>query len=275
MIFDFSTGIKKNDNIKLISFCDWTIDYEITMHQKRQASRLEKKSIKKQNAILLKSDYIFSLFPNSTDFMKKQLSNVYYVGNGINSEVNYNVSNAIKNRYENNNILFIGRNTYQKGLNTLVDAVIELNDRFGTNYHLNIVGNLQEYRNESSYVKYYGYLDKDVEEQSRIYDELLKSSKLFVNVNDNWIGAQSLLEALYNRIPVIINKNDDLINMFGENIDFGFWSGNNKDDVKDKLLDFNNLSFDKYNLFSLNAYKVSQPYSWENVVKKMKKIIES
>ncbi len=275
--FDFSNSIADlaENKAKSLMFCDWTIEYKIKNLEKREPTELELKHIKTQEETLKHSDWIITIFPNSYDYLKEKYPNItYYLGNVINSFVeNWDLNIITKARIENNNIIFIGKEKYKDSLLSLLRAVESYNASGNKKYYIHLIGMKKSEVPHSEYLTCYGYLNKNDEEERNTYYDLIKNSKFLVNTNDNWVGASSIIEAMYYGLPVIINPNDDLIKTFSENIDFGIYCDNNDKNILNAIKKIDCLPYNEYLAWCQNAQKAVKDFTWDSYIEKVLNII--
>lgn len=219
VVFDYS-HITKQTDIPTVMLCDWTIEYYIEEHLKRNATWFERRLIQKQYKKMALADAIITLFPCSF----KNINNIfpdktYYFGHIVNALEPY--EDLVADKFITKNILFIGRPAYSKGAQTLIDAVLHHNNMVENDnlWHLDIIG--MERKDISNpcpkYCHCWGYLNKSIPEQKEKYYTLLKYASVLVNTTAVWNGASSLMEALYYGTPIIVSKNPEILEMIGEN----------------------------------------------------------
>ena len=267
LCFDYSNIYRSNTSEKIYTmFCDWTIEYEIEEHQKRKAILLERNMIKKQEEAMSKADLIISLFPNVTEKLKLRFgdSKVKYLGNVINSD-KCDSSSALDAHLNSNHILFIGRKAYKQGAISLIKAIQKYNQIKNKKIFIDIIGmKPDDVGINDNNISYYGYLNKQVSTQKDIYYNLISKAKCIVNTTENWMGASSIIEAMYWQTPVIINPTSDIIKTFGNNIEFGFYCYRNDPNEILKYIDkIMSLSDDEYILMCKNARKSVSNFTWE------------
>lgn len=283
LFFDYSHSLKENCNLKVVLFCDWTIEYEIEHHQNRTPNYWEQKAIKRQYEHMERADCIITLFPNVYTQLVKQFGSnkVFYLGNVINAEINkdIDVANTVELHRASNRILMIGRKAYKSGLVQLAKAVKIYNSgkSIQDELYIDVVGMTEKETGlVDSHIIYYGYLNKNNPEQKKIYYNLIKNAKLICNTTENWIGASSIIEAMYWRLPVIINPTEDIYKTFGRDIKFGrYVCRNDAVEIHAALEWLFKLDRAAYEKLCEAAYKAVKDFTWEGYVERVVKTIES
>jgi glycosyltransferase involved in cell wall biosynthesis len=144
-----------------------------------------------------------------------------------------------------------------------------------TEIRLNVIGNIELPMKKPEFVHLYGYLSKDLDEKYKIYTDLIKNAKALVNINEGWAGAQSILEGMYYRLPAIVNPNDDLIDMFGQEIKCGWYCRNDAAELNSQIEKIMNMPFEKYEIVAKNAYQFARENTWDSCAKKFIQIVKS
>ena len=270
--FYFSHSLKNKGNMKVVLFCDWTIEYEIISHQNRSPNYFEKKVINRQRYHMEQADCIITLFPNVYDELVKEFGRekVFYLGNVINSEIDSHVdgSSLALTHYRSNRIIMIGRKAYKSGLLQLFQAVKNYNTSRSEEEHLyiDVIGMTdKEAGIIDDHITYYGYLNKNEEAQKATYYNLIKNAKVICNTTENWIGASSIIEAMYWRLPVILNPTEDIYKIFGRDISFGKYVYKNEAKViLDALEWISSLNEVEYCATCNASYEAVKNFTWES-----------
>ena len=206
---------------------------------------------KKTKKYLLNSNLNITLFKDVEDYYKDKEINMKCIENVINlPDENIENSDLIK-KFESNHVLFIGKEKYSQGLDVLIKS-LDLLDRDIT---IDIIG--MNRKNQNKNVNYYGYLNKDIETEYRLYIDL----KNIINTNEIWTGFSSIIECMSCYTPVIISKFDTFIDMFGLNINFGFYSDNKLEMIASNIEKIFNLSFNDYKLLTYEAHKKTKNFT--------------
>lgn len=271
--FDFSSSISDLVNTDTLLFCDWTIEYEIVEHQKRQPFKIERKMIKQQYETIKNSKYVVTIFPNAKDEIEKKVNrDVFYFGNVINSKKIYLNCDWLTRKYNSNHILFIGREKYKIGLMVLIKAIELYNKKNPKQIILDVIG-MDNVENNKDWINCYGYLNKDNEAENGIYTNLIRNAKCYVNTNPNWIGASSLIEVLAYGTPCIVSKNADLVRTFGDELDFGYYCQNSEKQVEQCISTILSKDNSDYGCLCRAAISSVKDFSWEGYIKKLMKYI--
>ena len=270
VVFDFSHIIKNNKPIIMI--CDWTIEYYIEEHLKREPNKFEQRLIKKQSKIMQKADAVISIFPESYRQIKKYVPNkTYYFGHIVNSLEKYKENQH--NQFKYRNILFIGSPKYINGLNVLIKAVAKYNNRVKKNekLSLNIIGiNKTQFDKDLHYefCNIYGYLNKTIETQRKMYYKLLINSRIMVNPTANWNGASALFEGLYLGVPIIASHNLELDALMSNKIFSEFCSSESVFSLEKLLNRVFTETFQSFYKKSVAAHEFANNYTWDKFAEK-------
>ena len=263
-----------NHNYTIINFCDRTIEYKIEVIEKRRLRLLEKKFSFRQEEILSNSSAIITIFPNAYEFLKNKYPNnkVYYFGIGINSpSINFEKQLLLK-RFNNKQFLFIGNKNYLSGIIKCISSLNLVNKKLNKKYKINIIGvqkkDLPNINLENAV--FYGYLNKSEVTQKKQYYDIMDSSYFIINTSDKWVGASSIQEAMYHRLPIIIKPSIDIIKFLGTEEKFGFYARTqNETELADLIIKSLNLTFHEYLKLADEAYNTVKDMSWEVIAKKI------
>lgn len=263
----YSFSPEKNNNIKRILLCDWTLDYHIQNFKMREATFLEKKAIKRQDNLLKDVDLIISLFPNIANIMAKKYYNVKYIGNVINIEKK-DIKVDLEKKYESNKILFIGGIRYLEGAIELIRAVDFLNKEKNMNLELNIIGlesNNFNFEIPNS-IKCHGYLNKASEKENNLYYQLINESKICFNTTPIWAGFSSLVEVMELSTPVVVSKFDSFVNTFGTNFNEYYYCENSSAYIAEKIEYILNLKKNDYFSLCIKMNSLVSGMTWEQFI---------
>jgi glycosyltransferase involved in cell wall biosynthesis len=273
----FSFSPKDYTNKKVVLFCDWTLEYVIEKIAQKQPIKLEKRIIEKQNMIMKNADKLITLFPDVEDFYKDKFSEIQinYIGNVINSEYvsKGRVLELVKGRISKNKIVFIGKKYYKAGLHSLLEAVEIIKERWDIN--VDVIGMGKFDYDSSVNVTFHGYLDKSIEIQKKKYYEIIEDARVIVNTTPNWAGFSSMLESMHHGLPVVVTPYQSFIETFGNDIQFGYYSDNNPQNIAKSLKQIFKMQKDEYKEMSLAAYNATLNYTWGNYVEKFLQIAAS
>ncbi len=274
MTFSFST--KSFAGRLSVQFCDWTYDHHIKHFNNRPPDFLERIAIKREDRELRKSDLQFVLFPWVAEYMKKRYSHnkINYLGYVVNSFHNPSIESLIPQKKSSYKILFIGNTKYINGANVLIKSSQILKQKYpGLTIHF--IGLTEDKFNIEmpDYIKFYGYLNKDlIEDRSKFYN-LLEEACLFVNTTPKWAAYSSMIEAMYFGTPVFVTQCDDNVKTFGSDINFGLYALENSEKHVISGID-NILSDPNYENLCRNAKKAVSEFGWPKYVDNMLQIME-
>jgi len=212
----FSYPLSNGKNRQII-LGDWPSEYLFENFLKRQPSRLERRSIDRENAVIEAADAVITLFPNVREYMlrKYKNQNIYCFGNMVNVDDDVVLPADIRKRKLNSRrFLFVGQPFYLPGALELIAAARNLRQQ-GLECEVDIIGIEPgligaEYR----WLTVHGYLDKEKPDDKKKYYELLSNARLFVNTTPGWSGFQALLEAMYFHTPIVVRPNESLSSYF-------------------------------------------------------------
>ena len=212
----FSYPLHNGKNRQIV-LGDWPSEYLFEKFLKRQPSRLERKSIDRENAVIEAADAVITLFPNVREYMlrKYKNQNIYCFGNVVNVDDDVVLPADIRERKLNSkSFLFIGQPFYLPGALELIAAARNLRQQ-GFDCEVDIIGiDPGLVGVECGWLKVHGYLDKDKPGDKQRYYELLSNARLFVNTTPGWSGFQALLEAMYFHNPIVVRPNESLNGYF-------------------------------------------------------------
>ncbi|WP_186414391.1 glycosyltransferase family protein [Oenococcus oeni] len=274
----FSFHPKKYTDKPVLMFCDWTYDYYFQYFQHRKPDFLETQEIRNQHQLQSTADGLLALFPDTCKYISDQgyCKNVFYLGNVINSETFNATNETVMEKFNSNDIVFIGADKYLPGLITLLQAVQILGTAFKG--RVQIIG-INKDKIPSSLLsdktRVYGYLDKSsVSERNRYYD-IVNKAKVFVNTNPRWSSFSASLESMYHMTPIITTHYRSFIETFGENIKFGYYSENDPTEVSILLRRILNLNLTEYKKMSLAAHDAVTSFTWPVYIDKLENKIQS
>ncbi len=212
----FSYPLQNGKNRQIV-LGDWPSEYLFEKFLKRQPSRLERKSIDRENTVIEAADAVITLFPNVREYMlrKYKNQNIYCFGNVVNIDDDVVLPSNIRERKLNSRrFLFVGQPFYLHGALELIAAARNLRQQ-GLECEVDIIGIEPRLIGvEYEWLTVHGYLDKEKPEDKKKYYELLSNSRLFVNTTPGWSGFQALLEAMYFHNPIVVRPNESLNSYF-------------------------------------------------------------
>lgn len=212
--FSYPMNNKKN---RQVIVGDWPSEYLFEKFLKRQPSRMERKSIDRENAVIEAADAVVTLFPSVREYMlsKYNNKNIFYFGNVINIDDDVEPPAGIREaKMLSKRFLFVGQAFYLQGALELITAAANIR-REGYECEIDIVGIDPKLLNfECEWLRVHGYLDKEKPIEKQNYYKLLTSARVFVNTTTGWSGFQALLEAMYFYTPIIVRPNEILRGYF-------------------------------------------------------------
>jgi len=214
-----------NTKNRQILLGDWPSAFLFEKFLKRQPSRLERKSIERETAVIESADAVVTLFPDVYEYMLRNYKNknIYCFGNVVNVDDDVVLPLDIRERKLNSKrVLFIGQSFYLIGALELIAAARNLRQQ-GFKCEVDIVGIDSSLLGvEYEWLKVHGYLDKAKPSDKIRYYELLSNARLFVNTTPGWSGFQALLEAMYFRNPIMVRPNESLSAYFSNLDSFAY-----------------------------------------------------
>jgi len=212
----FSYPLHNGKNRQVI-LGDWPSEYLFEKFLKRTPSRLERKSIDRENAVIEAADAVITLFPNVREYMlrKYKNKNIYCFGNVVNVDDDVELPADIRDRKLNSKrFLFVGQPFYLPGALELIAAARNLRQQ-GLECEVDIIGiDPGLIGVEYEWLTVHGYLDKEKPGDKQKYYKLLSNARLFVNTTPGWSGFQALLEAMYFHNPIVARPNESLNSYF-------------------------------------------------------------
>lgn len=270
LVQGFSYPIHNGKNRQII-LGDWPSEYLFEKFLKRRPSRLERKSIDRENAVIEAADAVITLFPNVREYMlrKYKNQNIYCFGNVVNVDNGVILPADIRERKVNSKrFLFVGQPFYLPGALELIVAARNLRQQ-GFACEVDIIGiDSSLIGAEYAWLKVHGYLDKEKTEDKQKYYELLSSSKLLVNTTPGWSGFQALLEAMYFYNPIVVRSNESLNSYFPELTSVARIveeDGSNLESILIESLTDSSL----YQQMSESAHKAVESSTWNNFTNKL------
>lgn len=274
LTFSFSAcGLTNKPSVQL---CDWTYAHYIDHFLDRQPDYFERQCIRRENAKIESSDFVFSLFPSVTQKMKAQYQNknIFYLGNVINAGHGVSPADAVALKSASNSIVFIGGTKYKAGALSLIQAFTRVRSK-NPSLCLHIVGlETKDLGQLPENVFCYGYLDKGIESAKATYYKLLLEAKAIVNTTPKWGAFSATIEAMYFYTPVITSPYDDFVETFGKDIPFGYYCAENTPEaIAEKLSSI--IHHPEYASLCLEAHDAVSQFTWDAYVDRMLQTIES
>ena len=266
----FSYPLRNGKNRQII-LGDWPSEYLFEKFLRRQPSRLERKSIDRENAVIEAADAVITLFPNVREYMlrKYKNQNIYYFGNVVNVDDEVVLPYDIRERKLNSRrFLFVGQPFYLPGALELIAAAFNLRQK-GFMCQVDIIGiDHSLIGKKYEWLTVHGYLDKEKPSDKQKYYDLLSNARLFVNTTLGWSGFQAILEAMYFYNPIAVRSNESLNSYFPNLTTFAHIVNEDELSLESILADC--LSdFSKYQQMSDNARKAVESSTWNNFTNKL------
>ncbi len=277
LFLTYSFSAKKINNKKVILFGDWSYLYYINNFLKREPKWFEKKTLSREEKHIKEANTVLSLFPKSLEFNVLHYNNKhqYYLGNVINSNFKLDVKQLIHQKSNSNKLLFIGNKKYINGAVDLINAFKTILETTTANVELHIIG-LKE---EEVGIKlpglfYYGYLDKGIASDNKLYYQLISKARAIINTNPDWGAFSSMTEAMYYFTPVITTPYGEFIETYGTNIDFGYYvNSNSSEELISQIENLLSHSSDKQIELMKNAHQKVKDFTWSNYTDRVLKLI--
>lgn len=271
LLFTYSLSGNTVTEIPSVLFSDFTIEYAIHELYKREPKWYEESLILAQDRIMRGADCVVSLFPKAAQYFrdKYQTDNIYEINGHILNcdEPVGDIEYLIQQKFQANEILFIGRKAYRQGALCLIDAI----DRYNmTNpdspLQLNIIGMTEDLlgikSNEA--VTCHGVLNKTDRVQRKTYYDLIRQARCIVNTTKNWGGISSITEAMLFGTPVITSKYDEFCEIFGDELSFGcYCESENVEKLVCKIADIFSQDASVYTQMARCAHLSVRDFTWQ------------
>lgn len=267
LTFDFSNPAPRVDEWEVCLLCDWTIEYEIREHQRREPTRFERKLIARQKEAIAAADCVTVLFPRSAELIGRASGGVRVLYLGLPA----NLPDGERpnfDRWNSDRLVFIGSSAYREGLRVIADGLLSYNQLHPEKpFYLDVIGMDCDDSISDDHVVFHGYLRKDISGEHDLYYSILKSAKALISVSDTWVGASSIVEALALGTPVIISPNSELREMF-DNKDCGIWCGCSAGEVQASLERLDRMSELELEAMCKAAEESVRGYTWDCFVER-------
>ncbi len=220
MTYSFGAGQERPYSL----FCDQTFAQSIAYFAEREPDALERPTILAERKVLKAADLVIALFPEVAEGLRKfHGQKVKYYGNVVNmGSMDVDPQALLNAKLNSREIVFIGKRKYREGLERLAQAVEVLNTKYQETLIVNVIGmDRRELPSAPDNMVFHGYLDKGKPEQARLYQDVLRRSRLFVNPNPKWAAFSASCEALYLCTPVVIFPYSEFQRTFGDVNDLG------------------------------------------------------
>jgi|APSaa5957512576_1039674.scaffolds.fasta_scaffold04174_2 glycosyltransferase involved in cell wall biosynthesis len=265
-----------NNKNKMLILGDWPSSYLFDNFLKRKPSKMEMKSIAREDRVIESANAVITLFPNVHEYMLKryQNKNIYYFGNVVNIDAEVVIPlDILAIKKNSKNLLFIGKPFYLDGANKLISAVENLRAQ-GYELNVDIVGIESSLISKKfDWLTIHGYLDKGKPSDKHKYYALLEGAKLFINTTPSWNAFQATLEAMYFYTPIVSRSNESLVQTFPELEGFSYIVEERNKDLEKEIIKSLECK-EQYLEKCENSHKAVKPYTWENFTQKLVGLFE-
>ena len=240
----------------------------------KQSNLIHQKAYEKAWRIIVSSNWAKNSLVNDYCINTRKVEVIEF-GANIDNIMSQDVATDSENMTTCLNILFLGVDWIRKGGDIAVETVKFLNE-MGINSCLHIVGVSvpDQYKNDK-YIKEYGFLNKNKEEESNLLKEIISKSHVLILPSKAECSAIALCEASAYGLPsfaydtgglsnyVINSKNGYLLNLSATGKDFAL-------KIKEVVFDKNELDSLRQNCFEI--YK--QKLNWNVWTTKFAKLLD-
>ncbi|MEC3877609.1 glycosyltransferase [Chryseobacterium salviniae] len=248
------------------------------LKKKIALSLFERRNLEKASVLHATSEYEIE------DFRRLGLKNpIAYIENGVGSKALLEKGNGdqFKSKYhlpkDKKVLLYLSRITPKKGLDMLLPAVSELQEKFNE-WILVIVGN-----NEFNYQPEVEAMINALQLNDKVFIiepqfgaakyNVFEASDFFILPSYSEGSPMVIVEALAYGLPVITTKSSSWRDL--NDFHTGFWVDINKDHIKQALKSMTDLSDEELNQYSNNAKKlIKKKYLWDEISKKTIELYE-
>jgi len=211
MTFTFSS--RRYVDIPVIHYADRTYEHHL-LEKGCIPSRRDHVFIQRDRENVDSADLVLTMNQACCDFIRNRYKprRLLCLQGGINTDVRQvDVDGLIAQKESNKDVLFIGRGAYSRGVDILIEAFRVFNEQQNDEFTLHIVGVTPEELPKScewssAKIRFYGYLDRNVTAQKNLYDQLMRSARLFVFPMRPGPVAGVIREAQLNCTPVVISN---------------------------------------------------------------------
>ncbi|OFW62079.1 MAG: hypothetical protein A2133_02085 [Actinobacteria bacterium RBG_16_64_13] len=258
-----------------VQICDWPYEHYFGQFHEQEPDRFEKRSIRRENKLIERSDLVISLFPGAAEHMAARYSkgNVRYLGNAVNSLQEPQEGPALDKKSRSAALLLVGSKKYLEGARCLIAAFELLKEEY-PGLTLDLVGlSAGEFLRLPEGVTCHGYLDKGALSDRELYYSLLQSAKILINTTPKWAAFSATLEAMYHYTPVIVPPGAEFVQMFGANIPFGRYCEENEPEPLSQAIRAI-LSDPSYPSLCTAANRAARAHTWDAFVDRLMESID-
>lgn len=260
----------------VVLFSDWTYEHHIDYYQKRKPFFSEQQFINRENKKIETADIVLPLFPVIAQHMKQRYrnKNIYYLGNVINSVYEAEQTEALQQKVNSFDLLFVGSPKYLEGALSLITAFESLK-KSNKDLKLHFIGmtQIEIGRELPPDVFAHGYLDKAVENERKLYYDLFSKAKLFINTTPQWGAFSATIEAMYFYTPVIVTPYSEFVETFGRDLKSGIYAGDNSPAEIIRCINLI-LTSPEYSSLCIASHNAVKEYTWSAYIKKVIDLIE-
>lgn len=151
--------------------------FNVPKFMNKKADKVQKKALEKCFAVVTPCDWVKDSIANDYHV---DTTKVHVIESGANLEKIPPVYERIWSK-EKFRMLFIGIDTKRKGVDVAIETAHILNEKYGINAMLTIVGGeISKELKQKKYIDWVGFLDKNNPKESRYFEQLIKESHLFI-----------------------------------------------------------------------------------------------
>lgn len=276
-IFSSFSFYNVEKDIPSLLFSDWTYELLIRERMHLKPHFLDRKCFARESKALENADWVISLFPNCSKYIKSCIpnANVYYLGGVVNLRNSIDLPhNILDKKKDSRKILFIGKKHYIEACKLVIAAINKLHKQ-NEMYELHVVG-MQKTDFENIFIPknifFYGYLRKDNLEERNLYYNLLTNAHIFINPTPTWGGYSSTVEAMLYYTPIIVSPYGDFVQEFGEKLYCGLYNDvYNEDNLAESILSLSKNP--NYKTICIYAHERVKNNTWDNYIDKVLQVI--
>jgi glycosyltransferase involved in cell wall biosynthesis len=213
LFLTFSFSSYTHSTIPVVHYCDRTYEHHLE-DRGRIPTRRDRAFIQIERDIIENARLVLTTSEVCLDFIRTRYTaqRVVYLRAGLNVEAGeMDPDRLIAQKEVTRDILFIGRGAHKRGVDILITAFTMFNQRHGGQFALHIVGIrpqelAQDLRTPRPDIHFHGYLDRNIARERDLYNQLLRSARLFVFPMRPGPVAGVLREAQLNCTPVVISS---------------------------------------------------------------------
>ena len=270
----FSWNTSRYSTKPCINLCDWTYEFLIKQDIKKTVDWFEHHEIERQKRVL-ESSTLCDVWRIECKNLIRQSMPCVNLTVEHSKAVNclYDISSLqadyIENKYTSNVYVFIGAQRYIEGARVFCEVMNDFNNK-GYDFKAYLIGinesALNKERKLHKNIKCVGYLDKGDMENCNVYYELIKSSKVVINTNSDFVSLAGIIESQYLYTPAIISKNYQTISEYGEKLCSGWYCNNTVKELHDMIMYVNSIDYDEYKNTCQYAHNIYHNATYDKYV---------